>query len=308
MSMMTFASHKCKEILQTLMALRKSFKVHVTFGDSKRILTLNKGEGVPELRYNFLREFSEELSDEVPPTNIKFQRYNDTFNDHEDLKPDAKLTENAKLLANCTKINEKNMDFMRSQNPYCGQRSLELAVQQRENLDHQMAYCIALCGPLCFSSIPMYSILHGAQIKKGNYKLWNPVKNGVIMFETNKSSVLTIGQLGPTDAENTVTVQLYGQDLHYLCYTGSSDQYITAAASGTGISLESNSTEFARFEPIYNGSYTMFRCNSRSTGNTGMYLGCNEGSNNAVLVPVDEEYKTPGYYPDPRTLFITTKI
>ena len=115
------------------MALRKSFKVHVTFGDSKRILTLNKGEGVPELRYNFLREFSEELSDDVPPTNIKFQRYNETFNDYEDLKLDAKLTENVKLHAHFTKkMNEKKMDFMVSQNPYSGESPFELALQQRK--------------------------------------------------------------------------------------------------------------------------------------------------------------------------------
>ena len=85
------------------MSLSKSFKVHVTFGDSKRVLTLNKGEGVAELRYNFLRCFSDELSDDVPPGNIKFQRYVDKFDDYEDVTSDAKLTENMKLLALSTK-------------------------------------------------------------------------------------------------------------------------------------------------------------------------------------------------------------
>ena len=42
-------------------------------------------------------------------------------------------------------------------------------------------------------------------------------------------------------------------------------------------------------------------------GNTAMYLGCNNSDNLAVLVQVNEEYKLPGYSPDPRTLFIATE-
>ncbi|XP_068762733.1 uncharacterized protein [Montipora capricornis] len=312
---------QCKEILQTLMALRKSFKVHVTFGDSKRILTLNKGEGVPELRYNFLREFSDELSDDVPPTNIKFQRYNETFNDYEDLKLDAKLTENVKLHAHFTKkMNEKKMDFMVSQIPCSGESPFELALQQRKNHDHQTA--IVHCGPVCFihhQSIPWYPILGSSSsafqklhlIKPNvNYKLWNPVKNGVIMFDpSTPGSVFTSGGLDTSaNGENIVESQFYGQDLYYLVFNGSSTQYITAATTGTAISLTTNPTDYARFQPIYYWSYTMFRCNQRSTGNTGWYLGCNENDNLAVLVPVNESYSIPGYYPDPRTLFITNAI
>lgn len=301
------------------MALRKSFKVHVTFGDSKRILTLNKGEGVPELRYNFLREFSDELSDDVPPTNIKFQRYNETFNDYEDLKLDAKLTENVKLHAHFTKkMNEKKMDFMVSQNPCSGESSFELALQQRKN--HQTTSCIAHCAPVCFlyhKSIPMYQIVDYSAaafeklhpIKRNvKYKLWNPVKNGVIMFDpSTPGSVFTSGGLDTSaNGENIVESQLYGQDLFHLVFNGS--QYITAATTGTTISLTTNPTDDAIFQPIYYWSYTMFRCNHRSTGNTGWYLGCNENDNLAVLVRVEESYDIPGYYPDPRTLFITNAI
>ena len=77
--------------------LRKSRKVHITYGDSKRIITYNKGEAVQELRHHFLRVFSDELSDDVAPANVKFQRYHDNFEDYEDLANDVQLEDNAKL-------------------------------------------------------------------------------------------------------------------------------------------------------------------------------------------------------------------
>ncbi|XP_068762729.1 uncharacterized protein [Montipora capricornis] len=241
------------------MAQSKSLDVHVTFGDSTRIVTINEGEGLRELRHNFLRKFSDKLSDEVLPTNIKFLRYNDTCNCYEDLKPDAKVTENEKLLAYL--INDES-----------------------------------------------------PPISKGTYTLWNPVKNGVIKFEPNNTSVFTNGELGITNAENTVKVKLVGLNppskgsLYNLVYNGSPTPYITAAATGTGISLTDNSTTLTEFEAIDHYCYVMFRCESRSSDNTGCYLGCNQRDNLAVLVCVNESYEDPGRYPDPRTLFIATYI
>ena len=80
-------------------SLKKSRKVHVTYGDSKRIISCDKGEQVQELRHHFLRVFSDVLSDDVAPANVKFQRYDPTFEDYEDLENDAELDKNAKLKA-----------------------------------------------------------------------------------------------------------------------------------------------------------------------------------------------------------------
>ena len=80
-------------------SLRKSKKAHVTYGDSKRIITYSKGEEVQELRHHFLRAFSDVLSDDVAPANVKFQRYDPTFDDYEDLENDAELDKNTKLKA-----------------------------------------------------------------------------------------------------------------------------------------------------------------------------------------------------------------
>lgn len=77
--------------------LQNSSKAHITYGDSKRIITYNKGEAVQELRLHFLRVFSDELSSDVAPANVKFQRYHDNFQDYEDLANDVQLEDNAKL-------------------------------------------------------------------------------------------------------------------------------------------------------------------------------------------------------------------
>ena len=86
-----------------------SRKAHITYGDSKRIITYNKGEAVEELRHHFLRVFSDELSDDVAPANVKFQRYHDNFQDYEDLANDIQLEDNAKLRVAVTHKQEKKV-------------------------------------------------------------------------------------------------------------------------------------------------------------------------------------------------------
>ena len=75
--------------------------MHVTFSESKRIINFTKEEDlkVKDLRHHFLRSFSDLLSDDVALANVKFQRYDDTFQDYIDLENDAKLEEYAKIKA-----------------------------------------------------------------------------------------------------------------------------------------------------------------------------------------------------------------
>lgn len=68
-------------------SLNKSRKAH----DSKRIITYNMDEAVQELSHHFVRVFSDVLSDDVALANVKFQRYDPTFEDYEDLENDAEL-------------------------------------------------------------------------------------------------------------------------------------------------------------------------------------------------------------------------
>ena len=77
-----------------------SKKIHVTFGESKRVINFPKEEDLEAkgLRHHFLRSFSDLLSD-VALANVKFQRYDNTFQDYIDLENDAKLEEYAKIKA-----------------------------------------------------------------------------------------------------------------------------------------------------------------------------------------------------------------
>ena len=79
--------------------LKKTRRVHVTFGDYKRVINFPKDEEILDLRYHFHRGFSDVLSEDITPANVKFQRYDDAFQDYIDLENDAKLQENAKVKA-----------------------------------------------------------------------------------------------------------------------------------------------------------------------------------------------------------------
>lgn len=73
-------------------------------------------------------------------------------------------------------------------------------------------------------------------------------------------------------------------------------------------SFQDNPTEYAKFQPIYNWTYTLFRCNEKSASSFGLYLGSDDNKNVAILVEMVEEDKYPALYPDPRALFIANKV
>ncbi|KAL9955868.1 hypothetical protein ACROYT_G037261 [Oculina patagonica] len=81
------------------MAFKKSGKAHVTFGDSKRIISYEKDQEVGGLRHRFLQVFSDMLSDDVAPANVRFQQYHDFYDDYVDLENGQKLKENARIKA-----------------------------------------------------------------------------------------------------------------------------------------------------------------------------------------------------------------
>ena len=64
----------------------------------------------------------------------------------------------------------------------------------------------------------------------------------------------------------------------------------------------------AKFEPLYNWTYTLFRCTNKTdfANGVGMYLGSDNNKSLATLVQVNEDSFHPALYPDPRTLFIKT--
>ena len=89
------------------MASEKSRKVHVTFGDSTRIMSYEEGAEVAELRSLFLRVFSDVLEDDISPANVKFQvlEYVDLGNDHH-------LEENAQIKTTIVSTIERQVSYL----------------------------------------------------------------------------------------------------------------------------------------------------------------------------------------------------
>lgn len=151
------------------------------------------------------------------------------------------------------------------------------------------------------------------------YQLWSVMKQGVIVFkDSSPGKVYTDGAVSSggsaNGGNNSVTPKFIGKDIFCLEFdtsTANGPRRIKGADTGTGISVtdEKSPGENASFEPIYYWGFTMFRCMGRTPkkGSTAMYLGCSDSDNLAVLVEVKEQYYLPGYYPDPRTLFIASR-
>ncbi|XP_015773168.1 PREDICTED: uncharacterized protein LOC107351396 [Acropora digitifera] len=142
------------------------------------------------------------------------------------------------------------------------------------------------------------------------YQLWNLMKQGVIVFYDD--AVHTDGVVRSPDngGNNSVTPKFIGKDSFHLELDAANGPLtITGADKGTKISVTASPGKNASFEPIYYWGFTIFRCLGRTSvdDNMAMYLGCSNSDNLAVLVQVNEPYDLPGYYPDPRTLFIASR-
>ena len=101
-------------------------KAHVTFGDCKRIVTLNNGDGLAELHQGFFQTFHDELPHDASQVEIKFQRHNDEFDDYEDITPDVKLMEHTKMKAFIA--TSKNEEF---------KKTMVTQISNWEEADHQ---------------------------------------------------------------------------------------------------------------------------------------------------------------------------
>ena len=81
----------------------KTVKVHVTFDETKRVLSHQKGADVEGLRPVFLQVFSDVLSSDIAPAQVKFQLYDDHFDDYVELSNAKRLDEDIKIRALVTK-------------------------------------------------------------------------------------------------------------------------------------------------------------------------------------------------------------
>lgn len=77
----------------------KTVKVHVTFDETKHVLSHPKGAAVEGLRHVFLQAFSDVLSSDIAPAHVKFQLYDHQFQDYVELSNEERLDEDIKIRA-----------------------------------------------------------------------------------------------------------------------------------------------------------------------------------------------------------------
>ena len=77
----------------------KIIKIHVTYDETKRVISHQKGGEVQGLRQIFLQVFSDVLSSEIAPAHVTFQRYDDKFEDYVELQNDERLEDDIKIRA-----------------------------------------------------------------------------------------------------------------------------------------------------------------------------------------------------------------
>lgn len=81
------------------MSKEKTVNIHVTYNETKRIISFRKGGNVLELKNVFLQKFSDVLPPNVSPEQVKFQRYDKRFQDFVDLDDGYELSKDLKVRA-----------------------------------------------------------------------------------------------------------------------------------------------------------------------------------------------------------------
>lgn len=277
----------------------KTVKVHVTFDETKRVLSHQKGAEVEGLRHVFVQVFSDVLSSDIAPAHVKFQLYDDQFADYVELSNEERLEENCKIRALVTK------------------QAKQVARHSYSETESQMNHRFwpyFLCMPTngccvdwtdIVTATPIYQRPHSVK-KNVTYRLWNPVsrqKDSFIQRDPNTNDVNCNGSFNGgvntvlkaiDETENrTFYVALRftddtGQNEFYLTGNGK-DQTVTAVDYGNS-PIDDKSV----FEPLYYWSYTMFRNQSWPE----LYLGCDHTGKTTLV-----ESKNLNY-PNPQALFV----
>ena len=80
--------------------------IHVTYNETKRVISHQKGGDIQGFRRLFLYFFSDVVPSELSPVRVKFQQYDDRFKDYVELRDVEKLYDDKKLRALISKERE----------------------------------------------------------------------------------------------------------------------------------------------------------------------------------------------------------
>ena len=134
-------------------------KIHATCNETKRILSLQKGGEVKELRHRFLQVFSDVFLDQVAPADVKLQRYDPSFEDYVELNSDEKIEDDTKIRALVSKQDKQ----VRNKHQFFQLRLLLPSLHSINNWfkhlterHHHARLCPRYLKPGWFSSICIY--------------------------------------------------------------------------------------------------------------------------------------------------------
>ncbi|XP_029206368.2 uncharacterized protein LOC114970160 [Acropora millepora] len=310
-----FRGRKPKDASKGTVSSLSPKRVHVTFGESKRVLFFSEEDEVGQLRQKFLQAFSDSLADDIAVANVRFQQYDHTFKEYVDIENEVKLENNAKVKAVIVSFREKK-------EPSCGgdhvPSTARLEISLVDHLGDLPKYVRyhpitkdpfrlwnlepgsgGVRGPDSLNALP--DPFDGMITKDTPYRLWNLVSNGLIQPMNDNSSVVTCsGQFG--NPNTVVKPQFYGKHLFYLTMVSPENRekvYLTAAQGENGaITLEPKGSDDALFRPKYYYGFTAFRSKKCDS----LYLGCDNKLAATLVKMKDVDY------PNPQALFTVNTV
>lgn len=278
----------------------------VTFGESKRIIRFKKGDDLKTFRHHFLRAFSDILSEDVAPGNVKFQKFDHNFNEYVEVKHDLGLEENDKL---------KAIVILKNENKAAQISSAEI---QQDMEPQQWPRLWPHCHVM-YSWFPIYDVGPGSPMflrphpikKNTTYQLWSPVSkinDGCIERDSQTNIVNCKGNFNggintvmkAIDETRILTFYVALQfknssDRKDYVLTGNAEgQDITSTEVQIGVPLDDKCI----FLPLYYWSYTMFQ----NKNDKNLYLGCDHTGKATLVKNADLDY------PNPQALFILKRV
>ncbi|KAJ7373603.1 hypothetical protein OS493_011208 [Desmophyllum pertusum] len=283
----------------------KMIKIHVTYGETKRVISHQKGGEVQGLRHTFLQVFSDVLSSEIAPAHVTFQRYDDKFEDYVELQNNERLEDDIKIRALISKQTARS-------SPSEAEPETKHQHWHHCHLTMPRFSCICLNSDLTHVGPGAPIFIRPHLIKKNTtYRLWNSVSRQNDSFiqrdpNTNivncsgsfNSGINTVMDAIDETRQRTFYVALTFSDKvankNYAMTGNGKGQDITALEVQSGDPLGDESV----YEPLYYWSYTMFRNKSYNT----LYLGCDNTGKTTLVENLDLDY------PNPQALFVLNKL
>ncbi|PFX32450.1 uncharacterized protein LOC111320850 isoform X1 [Stylophora pistillata] len=283
----------------------KMIRIHVTFGETKRIVVFQKGGEVKKLRPFFLHPFSDVLTGDIAPEHVTLQEYLEDFKDFAELCSDSTLNNDIKIRAITSKSLKQAAQIS----------SVEIQQDMKPQRWPEWWHQCYLVHPwvpthMVVPGLPVYGRPHPIIINT-TYQLWNPVSkknDGCIERDPHNNTVNCKGNFNGgtntvmTTIDETRSVTFY---VALLFHDDSDGKNYALTGNGEGDDITTTEVKISEpigkkciFEPLYYWGYTMFQ----NLNDKSLYLGCDHTGKATLVKNADLNY------PNPQALFIAKRV